>query len=46
METQADSVPEVERLKNENDTLQRRIQMLVAEIERLRHKLTSTWGEA
>jgi vacuolar-type H+-ATPase subunit D/Vma8 len=33
-------------LKNANDTLQRRIRTLVAEIERLRQKLTSTWGEA
>ena len=45
METHPVSAEEAERLKNENDTLQRRIQTLVAEIERLRAKLASTWGE-
>ena len=46
METQVSSSEEEERLKNENDTLRKRIQMLVAEMERLRRKLESTWGEA
>lgn len=46
METPNASSPEVERLKNENDTLRRRIQTLAAEVERLRQKLASTWGEA
>ena len=39
------SSQEEERLKKENDTLRRRIQMLEAEISRLRAKLISTWGE-
>ena len=35
-----------ERLKKENDTLRRRIQMLEAELKRLQQRLVSTWGEA
>lgn len=46
METQGSSSQEAERLKNENDTLRKRIQLLTVEIERLRRKLESTWGEA
>ncbi len=46
METHHSSSEEEERLKNENDTLRKRIRMLEAEMERLRRKLESTWGEA
>lgn len=46
MATQAPSSQEAERLKSENDTLRKRIRMLVAENERLRKKLEMTWGEA
>jgi predicted nucleic acid-binding Zn-ribbon protein len=46
METHPVSAEEAERLKKENDTLRRRIRTLVDEIERLRQKVTSTWGEA
>lgn len=46
METPTSSSQEVEKLKSVNATLRKRIQMLEAEIERLRRKLESTWGEA
>jgi chaperonin cofactor prefoldin len=46
MEKQEPSSPEVERLKNENATLRKRIRMLEAELLRLQAKLVSTWGEA
>ena len=46
METQVSSSEEEERLRSENDTLRKRIRMLVAEVERLTRKLESTWGEA
>lgn len=46
METQHVSQPAVEKLKRENDTLRKRIQTLLQEVERLRKKLESTWGEA
>lgn len=46
METQTASSPEAERLKSENDTLRKQIQMLEVELRRLRQKLESTWGEA
>lgn len=46
METQVSSSEEEERLKNENDTLRKRIRILEAAMERLRRKLESTWGEA
>ena len=46
METQASSSPEVERLKNENDTLRKRIRMLEAELLRLQAKVVNVWGEA
>lgn len=38
------SSQEVEKLKSENATLRGRIQMLEAEIARLRDKLVSAWG--
>ena len=38
--------PEEEKLKEENDTLRRRIQMLEAELQSLRQRLASVWGEA
>ena len=44
METQDYSSQEVERLKNENATLQRHIQMLKVIIANLQDKLVSTWG--
>ena len=40
------SSPEEERLKNENDTLRKRIRMLEAELQSLRQRLASVWGEA
>ncbi len=46
METPVSSSEEEERLRKENDTLRKRIRMLEAEMERLRRKLESTWGEA
>jgi cell division protein FtsB len=46
METQQPSSKEEERLKNEIATLRKRIQILVAEVDRLRRKMESTWGEA
>jgi cell division protein FtsB len=46
METQVSSSEEEERLRSVNATLRKRIQMLEAEMERLRRKLESTWGEA
>ena len=45
METQQPSSPEEERLKSENAILRKRIQMLEAEMQRLRLKLVSVWGE-
>jgi cell division protein FtsB len=44
METADYSSQEVERLKNENDTLRARLQVLQAEVARLRETLISTWG--
>jgi len=44
METAEYSSQEAERLKSENATLRGRIQMLEAEIARLRDKLVSAWG--
>ena len=44
METQDYSSQEVERLKSENATLQRHIQMLKVIIANLQDKLVSTWG--
>lgn len=46
MATPVVSAEEVERLRKENATLRKRIQTLVAELDRLRKKLESTWGEA
>lgn len=46
METQPPSSKEEERLKNEIATLRKRIQILVAEVDRLRRKMESTWGES
>lgn len=46
METQVDSSAEVERLKSENDTLRKRVQMLEAELRRLQQKVLNVWGEA
>lgn len=46
MATQVPSSLEAGKLKNENDTLRKRILLLEAEIERLRRKLEMTWGEA
>ena len=46
MGTPSCSSPEYERLKNENDTLRRRIQILEAELQSLRQRLASVWGEA
>jgi len=46
METQVSSSEEEERLRSVIDTLRKRIRMLEAEMERLRRKLESTWGEA
>ena len=46
METPVSSSEEEERLRSVNATLRKRIQMLEAEMERLRRKLESTWGEA
>ena len=46
METQQHLSEEVAKLKSENATLQRRIQTLLLELERMRRKLESTWGEA
>ena len=46
METQASSCPEVERLKNENDTLRKRIRMLEEELSRLRAKVVNVWGDS
>lgn len=45
METQASSSPEVERLKNENATLRKRIRMLEEELRRLQAKVVNVWGE-
>jgi len=46
METPPHSSKEEERLKKEIATLRKRIQTLVAEIDRLRRKMESTWGES
>lgn len=46
METQDCSLSEVERLKSVIATLRARILILQAELDRLRSKLTSTWGDA
>ena len=46
MEKRPASSQEEERLRKENDTLRRRIQMLEAEMEVLRAKLLNIWGEA
>ncbi len=46
METPQHSSKEEERLKKEIATLRKRIQTLVAEIDRLRRRLESTWGES
>jgi regulator of replication initiation timing len=46
METADSSLVEAAKLKSEIDTLRRHIQTLLAENERLRRKLESTWGEA
>jgi len=45
METQDYSSQEVERLKNENATLRRRILILEAEVTRLQAKVINVWGE-
>ena len=46
METPQHSSKEEERLKKEIATLRKRIQTLVAENDRLRRKMESTWGES
>lgn len=46
MATQVSSSAAEEKRKSEIATLQKRIQMLEAEIKRLQAKLISTWGEA
>lgn len=46
METPNCSVAEAERLRRENDMLRKRVQMLAAELERLKAKQINTWGEA
>jgi hypothetical protein len=45
MDPQKPSSQEAERLRKENATLRRRIQMLEQELLRVRQKLLSTWGE-
>jgi cell division protein FtsB len=44
METPDYSSQEVARLKSENDTLRARLQVLQAEVARLRDKLINAWG--
>ena len=46
MATQTCSSPEEERQRQLIVTLRARIRTLEAEVERLRKKLESTWGEA
>ncbi len=46
MQTQGDSSPEVERLKKENTILREKLKRLAAEVERLRMKAISMWGDA
>lgn len=45
METREHSSAEVERLRQEIDTLRKRLQSLAEENIRLRQKLVSVWGE-
>jgi len=46
MEKPEPSSAEVERLKNENATLRKRIRTLEDELRRLQARVVSTWGEA
>lgn len=46
MEKPEPSLAEAARLKNANDMLRKRIQMLEAELARLKMKVINTWGEA